>query len=234
MCPKDFLEYDKRFVFFIDVLGFKDLVEKSSKPKEIKQIVDLLKNDFITANKTYNLHLAITSVSDCIIVSFKKEAKFILDKILYIISFVQANAIAKYGLLFRGAGTYGDMIHNDEYQFGRAYQHAYHLESKFAIYPRVILEKEYINSLKKEEKESCLEFLKESDMYYYIDYLSNEVSSDDDCEKQKEFFVKIRNFILKKMNTEIRHMDKYLWLKYKYNIAIDKFNMKFLQNEKLI
>lgn len=51
----------------------------------------------------------------------------------------------------------------------------------------MILEKDYINSLKKEEKESCLEFLKESDMYYYIDYLSNEVSSDDDCEKQKEF-----------------------------------------------
>ena len=95
----------------------------------------------------------------------------------------------------------------------------------------MILEKDYINSLIKEEKESCLEFLKESDMYYYVDYLSNEVSSDDDCEKQKEFFVKIRDFILKKIDTEIRHIDKYLWLKYKYNIAIDKFNIKFSQNK---
>lgn len=39
------------------------------------------------------------------------------------------------------------------------------------------------------------------------------------------------DFILKKIDTEIRHIDKYLCLKYKYNIAIDKFNIKFSQNE---
>lgn len=224
MSSKDFSEYDKRFVFFIDILGFKDLVEKSSKPKDIKQIIDLLKEDFIVANKKYDLQLAITPVSDCIILSFKNEAKFILHFILYIISYVQANAIAKYGLLFRGAGTFGDMIHNEEYQFGRAYQHAYHLETEFAIYPRVILEKKLINSLNNEEKESCLELLKEDGDFYYIDFINNELISDESPDNKRDFFNKCKKIIEKRIVHAEKNLKKYYWLRDCFNETIQVFN----------
>ena len=32
MCCNKYSKYDKKFVFFIDILGFKDLVETSNNP----------------------------------------------------------------------------------------------------------------------------------------------------------------------------------------------------------
>ena len=219
------LFYEKRFVFFIDVLGFSKKVEDSTSPEEIKNIIDCLKQDFIRENKRHNLEYQITQISDCIVISFKKSARFKFLSMLLFINYMQTNALIKYGLLFRGAGTYGNLVHNDEYLFGTAYQEAYKLESKYAIYPRIIIKKEIIKKLMSiEEQSACLELLREEDIFYYIDYFYNEVDSTDNVDKQKEFFITIRTIICKNLEAQPFFIDKYLWLKEKFNIAIENFN----------
>ncbi len=49
------------------------------------------------------------------------------------------------GILCRGAITYGKLIHTDEVLFGPALTEAYILETKVALYPRVILHKDIID-----------------------------------------------------------------------------------------
>lgn len=231
MCCNDYSKYEKRFVFFIDVLGFSKKVEISTSPEEIKNIIDCLKQDFIRENKRHNLAYLITQVSDCIVISFEKSTRCKLLPMLLFINYMQTNALIKHGLLFRGAGTYGDLVHNDEYLFGTAYQEAYKLESKYAIYPRIIIKKSTLNELmSRNEKDACLTLLKEEDIFYYVDYLHNEIDSSDSVDKQKEFFLTVRGFICKNLELQTHFVDKYLWLKEKYNLAIAYFNEKNNKN----
>lgn len=233
MCCNKYSKYEKRFVFYIDVLGFSKKVENSTKPEEIKNIIDCLKQDFIRENKRHKLEYQITQVSDCIIISFNICEKFKLLPIILIIEDLQANAFVKYGLLFRGAGIYGNMFHDNEYLFGTAYQDAYKLETKYATYPRIIIEKETIDKLFVTEKEHCLEYLqKEDELFYYIDFLGNENNSDDSIEEKEKFYNKAREIIKQGLN-EYKNNDvskKYKWLKEKYNKAIQKFNKENNKN----
>lgn len=230
----NYKKYENRYVFFIDVLGFSQKVKDSSKPSEIIDIVDCLKNDFIQANEEFKLQLEITQVSDCIIISFEKSFNFILHYILYIIAYVQANALVKYGLLFRGGGTYGKIIHNQHYLFGEAYNRAYNLESKYALYPRVIIDKQIIEELKTYEKESCMEYLQEEDIFYYVDYIKSEIFSVDTYNKKIEFYLKLKEKIENVLhnNKNENVIAKYKWLIFKYNDAIKSFNKEI--NKELI
>ncbi len=84
------------------------------------------------------------------------------------------------GILVRGSVVRGKLIHEPEKVFGPALVEAYVLESKAALYPRIILDRDIVlsageakaqqHSSKQEMKyvESLLE--KDSDGMYYVDY----------------------------------------------------------------
>lgn len=225
MCCNKYSKYDKKFVFFIDILGFKNLVETSNNPIEIKQKIDLLKDDFKEQNKKHSLKYEITQVSDCIIISFSINDKFKLYPMLLIISYVQANAFIKHRLLFRGAGTYGDIIHDKDYLFGKGYQKALNFESNFAEFPRIIIDKESFQDLKsQDEKASCLDLLKEDGDFYYIDFINNELYCDDSLNDKINFLNQCGKIIKENLQHEKNILKKYNWLKKNYNISITEFN----------
>lgn len=225
MCCNKYFKYDKKFVFFIDILGFKNLVETSNNPIEIKQKIDLLKNDFYEQNKKHFLEYEITQVSDCIILSFSINDKFKMYPMLLIISYVQANAFIKHKLLFRGAGTYGDIIHDKNYLFGKGYQKALGLESEFAKFPRIIIDKKSFQEIKRQdEKASCMELLKEDGDFYYIDFINNELCGDDSVDDKINFLNQCGKIIKENLQHEKNILKKYNWLKNNYNISITRFN----------
>lgn len=228
MCCNKYSKYDKKFVFFIDILGFKNLVETSNNPMEIKQKIDLLKDDFDKQNQKHSLEYEITQVSDCIIISFSINDKFKMYPMLLIISCVQANAFIKYKLLFRGAGTYGNIIHDKDYLFGKGYQKALNFESNFAEFPRIIIDKESFQDLKsQDEKASCLDLLKEDRDFYYIDFINNELYCDDSVNDKINFLNQCRKIIKENLENpqhETNTLKKYKWLKKNYNISITEFN----------
>jgi len=86
----------------------------------------------------------ITTFSDCLVISFKAIEKSEVFHTLLEIKWMIMRLIYR-GILCRGAITYGKLIHTDEVLFGPALTEAYILETKVALYPRVILHKDIID-----------------------------------------------------------------------------------------
>ena len=134
------------------------------------------------------------------------------------------------------------ILYYESLLFGPALAEAYILESKAAMYPRVILHKEIIDLAGKyrvdhhtikDEKgyvESLLE--KDSDGMYYIDYfLKASEELDEPLYGFPDYLDKIGNKIRKGLmgSSSVYKSDvkvKYRWMKERYNSVIDKIQDK--------
>jgi hypothetical protein len=158
--------YEERIVAFIDILGFKNLVNKPEQFKLIKDTLSYFKawdnsgkyqnkwDEKIVVTKCnipktdwylYNLDnndVVCTSVSDSIIVSMLYDEKRFyetLSTFLVNIALI-AHQILLSGLLLRGAITAGKLYHKENgILFGQPYIDAWNYEEKLAVYPRIIL-----------------------------------------------------------------------------------------------
>lgn len=160
----DGIEYEKRLVLFLDILGFSNLVGKSSSDQQILlEIIKCLKvierelqkekefqenHEYIqqlVRNKPYINpgKIDYTQFSDSIIISTPYISPHSLHNLITSVSLLQARFLQE-GILFRGGIAYGDMYHKENLCFGPAFIKAYTLESKIAIYPRVIIDNDII------------------------------------------------------------------------------------------
>lgn len=160
--------YEKRFVAFIDILGFKALInsvesatEESADFQRVKDILDFLHRESVESNGHHDLlvyeHVEdglverelgdprLSYISDCVIISTEGSFdgfKAICNKITKLS--VQGASI---GIYIRGALTYGNVYHHGPMLFGTAYQCAFGLEPQ-AVYPRVIVDDVVFDVLK--------------------------------------------------------------------------------------
>lgn len=193
------MNYQDRVVIFIDILGFKELLNETTDKEgndntegisnlveaynSIRDVWDLDKvnNDNGILKKTSKQDKQITIFSDCIVISFPAAEKSEIFYTLLEVKWVILRLITK-KILCRGAISYGKLLHNDRFIFGPALVEAYILESKAANYPRIILDRSIIDlagSAKsenhtKEEEIEYVESLLEKDLdgMYYIDYFA--------------------------------------------------------------
>lgn len=143
-------EYEKRFVAFIDILGFKDAVNESAEHGATVTPSDILQamvpptpaergklvlgdvGDISECNHRMNYF------SDCVAISTEATHK----GLFYII--MHAEKIARkwleMGFLCRGAICLGAVYHDENNIFGPAFIKAYQLEKEKAIYARIILD----------------------------------------------------------------------------------------------
>lgn len=256
------MQYDNRVTVFIDILGFKDLLSKTvnnkgiNKEEKIDEILDAYKlirdvwdldeKDSQYGKRTPKNSKRITTFSDCIVISFKTEEESQVFYTLLEIKWMIMRLIYK-GILCRGAVTHGKLIHTDSILFGPALAEAYILESKAALYPRVILHKDIIDLAAKnrikintyndesEYVQSLLE--KDSDGMYYIDYfLKASEELDDPLYDFPDYLnrigQKIRTGLMASSNVYKSDLKvKYRWMKERYNLAVDKIKEeKFIEN----
>lgn len=230
----------ERVVFFLDILGFKNLVNSfDTKKKYIKTILAKL-NDL----KKYQYKgssLKVTTFSDSAIVSFvytecsglysKLEALFFLQK-----------ELLEMGILIRGACSMEKAIHTRNYVFGPAINKAYILENKCALYPRIIISEDIIEKCSSysmhenyNDKKDILKLLKQdTDGFYYIDYIGYDtVDSHMDHNEDWGLYIKrVHDFIVNGLETNDASIkQKYLWLKDKYNTALKDDLVTKYQNE---
>jgi hypothetical protein len=165
------VNYQKAFVTFIDILGFRQIVcEKLS--SEINSILDLM--NFVVNlpqrrsppyDDTKYLPMVL-QFSDSIIriqpVDEIDIETFIYEEICSLI-IAQGNLVCK-GFLVRGALTYGDICVHKNRILGPAFNKAYFLESSIAIYPRIIVD-ELLCKMNGETLK------RDFDGQWYIDYL---------------------------------------------------------------
>lgn len=163
--------YKKSIVIFIDILGFKDLVNQSVNNDEICNRIhttlmgfkDLEKPEswtselveveedaqkkgldgFVISNKT-----KCTCFSDSIVVSIRIEDDLneAFSTLIANLSRIGAQLLCD-GILIRGGIDLAEVYHNDGIVFGKGLISSYELETNAAKYPRIIISKKLISEL---------------------------------------------------------------------------------------
>lgn len=187
---KSKIEYEDRIIAFVDIMGFKNMVDESvNDPYQYAKIKDAL-NTFRNLKKEkedplYDKDIKVTTFSDSLIISYPADYKGGLFYIILDLIYLQFN-FSQLGVIIRGGIAMGKLRHIREEIFGPAMNEAYLLESKRAIYPRIVIEQETINTaldrtydkdFPKEyslkcEKDDVISLLKQDDDgLYYLDFL---------------------------------------------------------------
>ncbi|MDQ1209766.1 hypothetical protein QE380_002689 [Acinetobacter baylyi] len=204
-------EYEERIIAFIDILGFKALIEETNTNSQennneaIAKLISIYRNiKRLLLKQVEELieEVKVTSFSDCLVISLPVNQKDGLFDLALALLHFQGEIFNKFNVLIRGGITHGKLIHQDDFLFGPAMNRAYELESQFAKNPRIIIDPDLLNAkfqyLKnqtdpeeidelKNELESLFEgdfsILKhDQDDYYYIDYLITFQAEMDDPE----------------------------------------------------
>ncbi|HCT9096787.1 TPA: hypothetical protein OUB62_004205 [Serratia liquefaciens] len=245
------MNYEQRIVAFIDILGFKsllnDTLDKSGNDNEVKidaiiSAYDAIRDiwDLDQAPGLLNNHTTetkkISIFSDCLVVSFAVDQPGGVFSTLLEIKLLIMTLVSK-KILCRGAVSIGKFIHTDNYLFGPALVEAYMLESKAAMYPRVILDHTVIeagaqnrneNHNFSEEQEYVQSLLEQdSDGMFYIDYFFKaQIDLDDPKYDFPDYIDNLADIIRKGLMGSSHHSKadirvKYSWMRERFNKMVD-------------
>jgi hypothetical protein len=145
--------FKEKFVAFIDILGFKQIVADSESGAGIPlaQILELLKNfgspderqkyepqgPFLcpySQRIENNIDFRLSQISDCAVVSTEISPAGAINLINF--CWVIAMKFLKHGILCRGHITRGQIYHSEDQFIGTGYQNAYAAESKVSLFQR--------------------------------------------------------------------------------------------------
>jgi len=173
------MKTEKYIVAFIDILGFKKMIEEFDEGKQpnllndIAAVVDSV-SSFLREEPNYQTEdfnkwkqrLVVKSFSDCFCIAIPFEYRA-LDFNTHIKLFYQHVALFQVaffqkGFLVRGGISVGSFFHNENIIFSGGLVSAYKLESKRARFPRILVSEiflEEVRNLKTAYKKSM--FIKE-------------------------------------------------------------------------
>jgi hypothetical protein len=164
--------YSDRVVAFIDILGFGAIVQKLGEDSSLHaQIhyalshIKLLKGYSLQA-ATAQSKLQVSVFSDSIVISGEADN---VHGVIWSAIHLQCNLLVS-GILVRGGIACGRTVHADDILYGEGMLDAYNLESKAAIYPRIVLAPKLINKIKSEYRDVFL--AKDNDGLWFLDPFS--------------------------------------------------------------
>lgn len=154
--PKELTEYEDRYVAFVDILGFKEMILQSERANNVAQLATALDVTFASSthavvleelkSQEADVDLRVNTFSDFVVASTKPTAAG-LSVLLYVIWTLSTGWLSS-RILCRGAITRGKVLHRvvtsstkPTMVFGPAFVEAYKLESTVADFPRIILSK---------------------------------------------------------------------------------------------
>lgn len=178
--PKTYEKYEVRYIAFIDILGFKEMIKKSGNTSntevksQLPRLADALSinyqgfvRDYKEQSKKDDPDFRINTFSDFVVVS-AAASHVGLEILLFVVARIAQDWLSK-GYLCRGGISKGQVIHRGNgaddkpMVFGPAFVSAYMLEQEVADYPRIILSKEVrkdYESFKKDSSDFSKDFYK--------------------------------------------------------------------------
>ena len=233
-------KYEDYYVAFIDVLGFKQLLESEVACGEIYAIFDFLReNAHATTDTEGSTVLAFDEVkyylmSDSIILYIRSDIEGALHALLETCRMLQLKLLLrKRPILVRGGIARGELFVDNRVVFGKALTAAYQLENSVAVTPRIVFNKELISNkvgalLSKPWWGRAIT-RKDKDELYYVHYLRKE--DIDKISDAIDAFSGIMSmcqwFLDRSYDKSLRH--KYLWLK-DYAMSEIKKHEKTIRN----
>lgn len=128
--------YEQRVVLFLDILGFKELIQ-ANREADVWRALQATKQ---AGERRFHgaTHMRLTAFSDSVVVSDLVADGFGFIRVTQYASYL-AWQLLSLGILTRGAVAHGNLHHDDGIVFGPALVKAYAMESKQAIYPRILV-----------------------------------------------------------------------------------------------
>lgn len=231
--------YEDRLIVFLDIMGFKNIVERSANEPnlvaEIKSLGEFNHNlqvaAYYNAGAPFNgiiPGLQVTVFSDSIVIS----CPVVPGNLYYFMLLVASHCLAinRQGFFVRGGITFGKLYHNGNVCFGPAMNRAYFLESEMACYPRILIDAVVFGSLNtfrpannpyEQELQAIHQFSMIDDFYWLqLDYLTPPVLFNNQGEMQIMELNNIREYLVSNLNSNIGN-DK---IAIKYSWFVDYYN----------
>ncbi|WP_277587532.1 hypothetical protein [Psychrobacillus antarcticus] len=162
------VNYEKKLVLFLDVLGFSNLVRESMDDNQkFKMILEFLSDlqTYIKEQQEFEIKheefqriikkvigknseqqyenpskFEYTMFSDSLVISLSFKSFESLKGLITRMGILQAKYMSK-GMLLRGGITFGELHHEGSICFGPAFLRAYELECNIAKYPRILIDR---------------------------------------------------------------------------------------------
>jgi hypothetical protein len=147
------MEYQEKFIAYVDVMGFKKLVEDSEKGTgmPLSELMELLRafgssDDIVKLHRDgpitcpaskyiqRDLNFKITQISDCAVISSEISPAGVINLVRYCWGIVLK--LLQKGILCRGYITKGLIYHTESQCIGSGYMDAYDKEKKITVFKR--------------------------------------------------------------------------------------------------
>ena len=226
------MEYQKRAVAFIDILGWRDMVDESINHKDLR---DKMENAITgmgnivrkQVEEEDDPHMAeygllpsadqASQFSDSIVISYLFNHAHDLTRLIRELTSYQL-IMLQMGFLVRGGITVGDMFHQESIAFGPALNRAVSLEGK-AEFPRVVIDDSLnfcVEELAKQFPAHWAFVRKDEDGLYSTDYLT-QIALSPASTAFTEFFIEKQ---LTRFAGNLAVFPKYRWLSEKLAHAV--------------
>lgn len=232
--------YELKYVAFLDLLGFKNMVYQSVGNQNILNNINMAlsyigKMQYDNYNgimPMVDLGKQVTAFSDSIVISYDASMPgggfHVLMDLVYI-----CNDLLGIGIPIRGGVTVGPLIHDAQKCFGPAMIDAYLMESQRALFPRIIINQSVLEyDLSKPGQANTIEYEAEylhgiikkdpCDGLLFLDYLKQHNEFDEPA-IYDDYILRTREFIIRNLKTyayDEKLYPKYNWLKWYYNETI--------------
>lgn len=241
------LIYSSRIVAYIDVLGWRQAIERSRNNVEyVKQLGNAL--TIIKGKVSYASYLRetlqwptdpqVTQFSDTILLSYaaSKEHSSMLESSLLGDLWSIIRSMLGLGFFVRGGIVLGDLIHKDSIAYGPALEKAWKLEKEIAAWPRIVLDPTLAQIWSREipvtnQNGTLIDVQRHwkvgADNYVFYDFLrpwpgAGQTSTTD----HRQFMQQVRDEILANMDANRNNssvMKKYEFLTEYFNSACDEY-----------
>ncbi len=233
--------YETRFVTYMDILGFRDLVGKLN-PKKVGQLRDTLRTTALQSEDVTGKEVPSTSsyffkmFSDSMTMSILANRVKPLRFLSHVAKF-QASLASK-GMFLRGSIVLGDQFEDEGISFGPALICAVDLEGDVAIWPRVVVHPDIVRMCCDDgaswplaqagDGQVGVLLRKDSDGIAYLNYIRIFHDSLDSIFAGR-FLANHRNQILRKVRVaskKIGILAKYYWLATYHNSEMAELNRR--------